>query len=136
MMGRVCPAPCQEGCNRNNVEDFVGINAVEQYIGDTAKTENFQFDAAPALSGKRVAIIGGGQAGLAAAFQLRKKGHASTIFDDHDELGGMFRYGIPGYRTPRDVLDHEIQRIINLGDIETRMNTRVGRDVSMEDVEK
>ena len=136
MMGRVCPAPCQEGCNRNNVEDFVGINAVEQYIGDTAKTENFQFDAAPALSGKRVAIIGGGPAGLAAAFQLRKKGHASTIFDDHDELGGMFRYGIPGYRTPRDVLDHEIQRIINLGDIETRMNTRVGRDVSMEDVEK
>lgn len=136
MMGRVCPAPCQEGCNRNNVEDFVGINAVEQYIGDTAKTENFQFDAAPALSGKRIAIIGGGPAGLAAAFQLRKKGHASTIFDDHDELGGMFRYGIPGYRTPRDVLDHEIQRIINLGDIETRMNTRVGRDVSMEDVEK
>ena len=136
MMGRVCPAPCQEGCNRNHVEDFVGINAVEQYIGDTAKTEQFKFEAPAALSGKKVAIIGGGPAGLAAAYQLRRKGHASVIFDDHEELGGMFRYGIPGYRTPRDYLDHEIQRILDLGDIETRMNTRVGRDVSMEDVEK
>lgn len=136
MMGRVCPAPCQDGCNRNNVEDFVGINSVEQYIGDTAKQEGFTFEAAPAVSGKRVAIIGGGPAGLAAAYQLRRKGHASVIFDDHEELGGMFRYGIPGYRTPRDYLDAEIQRILDLGEIETRMNTRVGRDVSIEEVEK
>lgn len=136
MMGRVCPAPCQDGCNRNHVEDYVGINAVEQYIGDTAKDQNFTFATPPALSGKKVAIIGGGPAGLSAAYQLRRKGHASVIFDDHEELGGMFRYGIPGYRTPRDFLDHEIQRIINLGDIETRMNTRVGRDVAVEDLEK
>ena len=136
MMGRVCPAPCQDGCNRNHVEDFVGINAVEQYIGDTAKVENFKFEAPATLSGKKVAIIGGGPAGLAAAFQLRRKGHASVIFDDHDELGGMFKYGIPGYRTPREFLNHEIQRILDLGDIELRLNTRVGRDVSAEDVEK
>lgn len=136
MMGRVCPAPCQDGCNRNHVEDFVGINAVEQYIGDTAKTENFTFEAPAALSGKNIAIIGGGPAGMAAAYQLRRKGHASVIFDDHEELGGMFKYGIPGYRTPRDFLDHEIQRILDLGDIEVRLNTRVGRDVSVEDVEK
>lgn len=136
MMGRVCPAPCQDGCNRNHVEDFVGINAVEQYIGDTAKTENFTFEAPAALSGKKIAIIGGGPAGMAAAYQLRRKGHASVIFDDHEELGGMFKYGIPGYRTPRDFLDHEIQRILDLGDIEVRLNTRVGRDVSVEDVEK
>ena len=136
MMGRVCPAPCQDGCNRNHVEDFVGINSVEQYIGDTATKEGFNFEAPAKLSGKKVAIIGGGPAGLAAAYQLRRKGHASVIFDDHEELGGMFRYGIPGYRTPRDFLDAEIQRIIALGDIETRMNTRVGRDVSIEDIEK
>ena len=136
MMGRVCPAPCQDGCNRNHVEDFVGINAVEQYIGDTAKTENFTFEAPAALSGKKIAVIGGGPAGMAAAYQLRRKGHASVIFDDHEELGGMFKYGIPGYRTPRDFLDHEIQRILDLGDIEVRLNTRVGRDVSVEDVEK
>jgi glutamate synthase (NADPH/NADH) small chain len=66
LMGRVCPAPCQDGCNRNEVEDFVGINAVEQFIGDTAITNGYKFDPAPADTGKRVAIIGGGPAGLAA----------------------------------------------------------------------
>jgi len=136
MMGRVCPAPCQEGCNRNHVEDFVGINSVEQYIGDTATKEGFKYQAPANLSAKRIAIIGGGPAGLSAAYQLRRKGHASTIFDDHDELGGMFKYGIPGYRTPRDFLDAEIQRILDMGDIEVRLNTRVGRDVSVADIEK
>jgi glutamate synthase (NADPH/NADH) small chain len=136
MMGRVCPAPCEEGCNRNHVEDFVGINSVEQYIGDTATTEGFKYEAPAKLSGKKIAIIGGGPAGLSAAYQLRRKGHASVIFDDHDELGGMFKYGIPGYRTPRDFLNAEIQRILDLGDIEVRLNTRIGRDIPIEDVEK
>ena len=136
MMGRVCPAPCQDGCNRNNVEDFVGINSVEQYIGDTAFAEGFKFDNSAEMTGKKVAIIGGGPAGMAAAYQLRRKGIASTIFDDHDELGGMMRYGIPGYRTPRDFLDNECQRILDMGHIETRMNTKVGTDVSVEDLEK
>ena len=136
MMGRVCPAPCQDGCNRNQVEGFVGINSVEQYIGDTAFKEGFKFDNSAEMTGKKVAIVGGGPAGMAAAYQLRRKGIASTIFDDHEELGGMMRYGIPGYRTPRDYLDHECQRILDMGHIETRMNTRVGRDVSVEELEK
>ena len=136
MMGRVCPAPCQDGCNRNNVEDFVGINSVEQYIGDTAFAEGFKFDNSAEMTDKKVAIIGGGPAGMAAAYQLRRKVIASTIFDDHDELGGMMRYGIPGYRTPRDFLDNECQRILDMGHIETRMNTKVGTDVSVEDLEK
>jgi glutamate synthase (NADPH/NADH) small chain len=136
MMGRVCPAPCQDGCNRNDVEDFVGINAVEQYIGDAAFKEGFKFEAAAALSGKKVAIIGGGPAGMAAAYQLRRRGIASTIFEDHAELGGMMRYGIPGYRIPRDELDREINRILEMGDIEVRNNTRVGTDVSVEQLEK
>jgi glutamate synthase (NADPH/NADH) small chain len=136
MMGRVCPAPCETGCNRNSVEDFVGINSVEQYIGDTAFKEGFKFDNSAEMTGKKVAIIGGGPAGMAAAYQLRRKGIASTIFDDHSELGGMMRYGIPGYRTPRDFLDNECQRILDMGNIETRMSTRVGRDVELADVEK
>ncbi len=136
MMGRVCPAPCQDGCNRNHVEDFVGINAVEQYIGDTAKAEGFTFDNSAPLSGKKVAIVGGGPAGLAAAYQLRRMGHESVIFDDHDELGGMFKYGIPGYRTPREFLNHEIQRILDMGGIEVKLSTRVGTDVKVEDLEK
>jgi NADPH-dependent glutamate synthase beta subunit-like oxidoreductase len=136
MMGRVCPAPCQDGCNRNEVEDFVGINAVEQYIGDTAFQEGFKFQPGAPLIGKKVAIIGGGPAGMAAAYQLRRRGIASTIFDDHEKLGGMMRYGIPNYRIPREELDHECQRILDMGDIEFKANTRVGRDVSVEDLEK
>ncbi len=134
-MGRVCPAPCEDGCNRNEVEDFVGINSVEQFIGDYATRQGFKFEAPRQLSGKRVAIIGGGPAGLAGAYQLRRKGHASTIFEEHEELGGMMRYGIPGYRTPREQLDAEINRILDMGDIEVRTNTRVGRDIALQELE-
>jgi NADPH-dependent glutamate synthase beta subunit-like oxidoreductase/Pyruvate/2-oxoacid:ferredoxin oxidoreductase delta subunit len=135
VMGRVCPAPCESGCNRNQVEDYVGINSVEHYLGNWALNNGLKFDPPGADTGKKVAIIGGGPAGLAAAYQLRKKGHAVTIFDEHAELGGMMRYGIPGFRTPRNVLDGEIQRILDMG-VEARLNCRVGTDVSMEDLEK
>ncbi len=135
IMGRVCPAPCEDGCNRNEVEDHVGINAVEQFIGDNALREGYAFDAPPAETGKKVAIIGGGPAGLAAAYQLRRRGHGCTVFDNHDELGGFMRYGIPGYRTPRDVLDGEIKRIIDLG-VEVRTKVRIGSDISVEQLEK
>jgi NADPH-dependent glutamate synthase beta subunit-like oxidoreductase len=136
VMGRVCPAPCEDGCNRNEVEDHVGINAVEQFIGDTAFKNgfDFKFRMPEQETGRKVAIIGGGPAGLAAAYQLRRRGHGATIFDDHAELGGFMRYGIPGYRTPRDVLDNEIKRILDLG-VEVRTHTRVGRDVSLEELE-
>lgn len=134
IMGRVCPAPCEDGCNRNEVDDRVGINAVEQFIGDSALKNNLKFVAA-AETGKKVAIIGGGPCGLAAAYQLRIRGHACTVFDDHEDLGGMMRYGIPGYRTPRDVLGGEIQRIVDMG-VELRMNTRVGTDVALEAIQK
>ena len=76
-------------------------------------------------------MIGGGPAGLSAAYQLALKGHAVTIFDERAELGGMMRYGIPGFRTPRDVLDAEIQRILDLG-VKTRMNCRIGTDVTLD----
>ncbi|OOZ40694.1 glutamate synthase [Solemya pervernicosa gill symbiont] len=135
IMGRVCPAPCQDGCNRNQVEDFVGINSIEQYIGDTALANNYQFDAPAPETGKKVAIIGGGPAGLAAAYQLRRRGHGATVFDDHEELGGFMRYGIPGYRTPRDVLDGEIKRITDMG-VEVRTSTRIGKDIPMDQIEK
>lgn len=134
MMGRVCPAPCQEGCNRNEVDDFVGINSIEQFIGDTAIAKGYTFTAG-AETGYKVAIIGGGPAGLAAAYQLRRKGHAVTIFEANQSLGGMFKYGIPGYRVPRDKLDSEIQRIVDMG-VELRMGVKVGVDIQVEQIEK
>ncbi len=130
VMGRVCPAPCESGCNRNQVEDFVGINSVEHFLGDYAIEKGLAYPKPTAPSGKTVAVIGGGPAGLSAAYQLARKGHQVTLFDERGELGGMMRYGIPGFRTPRTVLDAEIGRILDLG-IETRMNCRIGSDISM-----
>ncbi|MEI2733816.1 MAG: FAD-dependent oxidoreductase [Rhodoblastus sp.] len=135
-MGRVCPAPCEDGCNRNEVDDFVGINAVEQYVGDWAIENNASLPAPPALGGKNVAVIGGGPAGLAAAYFLRMKGHAVTIFEMHEKLGGMMRFGIPGYRTPREMLDAEIGRILALDGVAARTGARVGADVSVKDLER
>jgi len=134
MMGRVCPAPCQDGCNRNELEDFVGINSVEQYIGDNAIEQGYKFKAG-ADTGKKIAIVGGGPAGLAAAYQLRRMGHACTIFEANAELGGMFRYGIPGYRVPRKELDAEIDRIVAMG-VEIRTNAKVGTDIKVADLDQ
>ena len=133
VMGRVCPAPCETGCNRNEVEDHVGINAVEHFLGDYAIANNLKFNAPAQKSGLSVAVIGGGPAGLSCAYQLALKGHDVTIFDEHEHLGGMMRYGIPGFRTPRQVLDAEIQRIVDLG-VMVKTNCRIGRDISLETI--
>lgn len=134
IMGRVCPAPCEDGCNRNQVDDHVGINSVEQYIGDQALANGYKFEAG-ADTGKKVAVIGGGPAGLAAAYQLRRKGHAVTVFEQKEQLGGMMRYGIPGYRTPRDVLDGEINRIVEMG-VTIKTGVKIGKDITVEQLAK
>jgi NADPH-dependent glutamate synthase beta subunit-like oxidoreductase len=133
VMGRVCPAPCESGCNRNEVEDFVGINSVEHFLGEYAIEHKLGFRKPAQSSGKKVAVIGGGPAGLSVAYQLALKGHGVTIFDERAELGGMMRYGIPGFRTPRTVLDAEIQRILDLG-VEARTSCRIGTDITMEQI--
>ena len=135
VMGRVCPAPCETGCNRNEVEDHVGINSVEHFLGEYAIANKLKYVNKSTPTGKKVAIIGGGPGGMSCAYQLALKGHDVTIFDDRELLGGMMRYGIPGFRTPRDVLDAEIQRILDLG-VKTRMNTRIGKDITLEQIRK
>jgi len=134
IMGRVCPAPCEDGCNRNEVEDHVGINSVEQFIGDYGLENDLKLHPAGNDSGKTVAIIGSGVAGLACVYHLRRMGHACTVFEAHEKLGGMMRYGIPGYRVPDQVLDGEIQRILDLV-VDVRTNTKIGDDISFEQLQ-
>jgi NADPH-dependent glutamate synthase beta subunit-like oxidoreductase len=134
VMGRICPHPCQGGCNRGQHDESVAINAVEQAFGNYGIEAGLKLQGPGPDTGKRVAIIGGGPAGLSAAYQLRRKGHAVTIFDANEKLGGMVLYGIMGYRVDRKVLEAEIARIVELG-VETRMGVRVGKDVTLEQLE-
>ena len=131
LMGLVCPAPCEDGCNRNEVDDFVGINSLEHYVGHYALEHGLKLPPPGQPTGKRVALVGGGVASLACAYNLRRKGHACTIFEARAALGGMVRYGIPGYRTPRDVLDREIQRILDMG-VDVRTGVKIGVDVTLD----
>ncbi|MEE8392906.1 MAG: NAD(P)-binding protein [Rhodospirillales bacterium] len=135
IMGRVCPAPCQDGCNRNNVEDFVGINSIEHFIGNWAIDNSMSFAKPNRETGKKVAIVGGGPAGLSAAYQLRRMGHACTIFEARRKLGGMMQYGLSNHRCPRHVVDAEVKRIIDLG-VEVRNNTKIGVDISIDRLDK
>ena len=135
IMGRICPHPCESTCNRQHREESIGINAVEQAIGEHGIEAGLKLPQAGPDTGKRVAVIGAGPAGLSVAYQLRRKGHAVTIYDFNEKPGGMMLYGIMGYRVDRKVLDAEVGKIIDLG-VETKMGIRVGTDISLEQLEK
>ncbi len=123
VMGRVCYHPCEGACNRAHLDQAVGINAVERFLGDQAL--KYGWSMAPGkASGKRVMILGAGPAGLAAAYHLRRFGHAVTIYETSPQAGGMIRYGIPKYRMPREKLRAEIERIEAMG-VKIELNTRV-----------
>ncbi len=115
VMGRVCYHPCESACNRGKLDESVGINAVERFLGDEAIKRGWRFDPPAPDSGKRVLVVGAGPSGLSAAYHLRRFGHAVKIVEAGPMAGGMMRFGIPQYRLPRDVLDAEIRRILDLG---------------------
>lgn len=123
-MGRVCYHPCQTACNRGQVDEAVGINAIERFLGDKAIEQgwNVSVDASP--SGKHVLVVGAGPSGLSAAYHLRRLGHEVTVKDAGPMAGGMMRFGIPKYRLPREVLDAEIKRIEDLG-VRFEFNSKV-----------
>jgi 2-oxoacid:acceptor oxidoreductase delta subunit (pyruvate/2-ketoisovalerate family) len=124
VMGRVCYHPCETACNRGELDSAVGINSVERFLGDEAIEQGWQLPEPAAATGKRVLIVGAGPAGLAAAYHLRRRGHAVEIHDAGREAGGMMRYGIPTFRLPRDILDIEIARLLALG-ITLKLDSRV-----------
>lgn len=115
VMGRVCYHPCETACNRGQLDEAVGINSVERFLGDTAIQEGWTVRVAHPATGKRVLVVGSGPSGLAAAYHLVRLGHDVTVLEAASRPGGMMRYGIPAYRLPREVLDAEIQRVLDLG---------------------
>ncbi|HQR78263.1 MAG TPA: NAD(P)-binding protein, partial [Burkholderiaceae bacterium] len=124
VMGRVCYHPCETACNRAQLDEAVGINSVERFLGDEALKRKWKFEPPAKESGKRVLVVGAGPSGLSAAYHLRRLGHAVTIVEAGPLAGGMMRFGIPAYRLPRDVLDAEIRRILDLG-VELKLNQKV-----------
>ncbi|MEW5722923.1 MAG: RnfABCDGE type electron transport complex subunit B [Thermodesulfobacteriota bacterium] len=132
--GRVCPHPCESKCRRGLLDEPVNINHLKRFAADYELGSGRHIE--PPLApdtGKKVAIIGGGPAGLTAAYYLRRFGHHPTIFEAMPELGGMLRYGIPEYRLPKKVLDWEVEGIVDLG-VEVRLNQRLGRDFIFQDL--
>jgi 2-oxoacid:acceptor oxidoreductase delta subunit (pyruvate/2-ketoisovalerate family) len=124
VMGRVCYHPCETACNRASHDEAVGINSVERFLGDEAIARGWTVDVTAPPSGKRVLVVGAGPSGLSAAYHLARLGHQVTVRDSGTAAGGMMRFGIPKYRLPREVLDAEVQRILDLG-VTLELNSKV-----------
>jgi NADPH-dependent glutamate synthase beta subunit-like oxidoreductase/formate hydrogenlyase subunit 6/NADH:ubiquinone oxidoreductase subunit I/ferredoxin len=138
VLGRVCPRPCEGPCRRQLVEHPITICQLHRFMADQTIDEEQEGELLLPVepkpdSGKRIAIVGGGPAGLAAAFYARLEGHAVRIFEALPKPGGMLRYGIPSYRLPRDLLDKEINVLWRMG-VEIQVNSRLGVDYELEDL--
>lgn len=132
--GRVCPHFCETECNRSQVDESVSIRAVERAVGDFLLSHWEQVALAPSRdTGKRVAVVGAGPAGLSAAYYLRMQGHEVTVLDRLDRPGGMLNHSIPRYRLPEEIVDRQVEILRELG-ISFRLGVEVGRDVSVQDL--
>jgi len=133
-LGRICPAPCEKGCRRGERDEALAIRLSHRFAADAARRlGDVPLPARQRATGKRVAVVGAGPAGLSAADTLLRHGHACTVFDDRERPGGMLRYGVTQERLPRDVLDAEVASVERLG-ATLRTGVRVGRDVALDDL--
>jgi NADPH-dependent glutamate synthase beta subunit-like oxidoreductase len=130
--GRICPHPCEAGCNRVELDGAVGINKIERSIGDFGLEKGLKLrKCTDEKRPEKIAVVGAGPAGLSCAYHLARQGYSVTVFEAADKPGGMLLWGIPRYRLPEDILMREIQNILDLG-VELKLNTRIGKDITLD----
>jgi NADPH-dependent glutamate synthase beta subunit-like oxidoreductase/Pyruvate/2-oxoacid:ferredoxin oxidoreductase delta subunit len=133
-LGRICPHPCEEHCNRAGLDEPLAINAMERFLGDFAIRAGLPLGRdEEARQEERIGVVGAGPSGLSFAYQMARRGYRVTVYDARERAGGMLRYGVPDYRLPQDVLDAEIQKILDLG-VELKLGVKVGKDISLEEL--
>lgn len=130
-IGRVCPHPCEKACRRKNVEEPINIAQLKAFAADMDLNKDSYVPECKESTGKKVAVIGGGPAGLSAAYYLTIMGHEVTVYDMMEKMGGMLRYGIPQYRLPKEILDKEIAIIEKTG-VKLVNNVKLGKDFTIE----
>lgn len=135
--GKICPhmKQCRGKCVRGIKGEPVEIGELEAFVGEMAIQNKWGIPKVEELSGKKIAIIGGGPAGITAAAFLRRKGHEITIYEKHNELGGLLAHGIPEFRLPRYILKQTIEKVLNLG-IDVKYNCSLGKDITLDELKK
>ena len=132
----VCEHPCERKCRRALVDAPLNIRGLKKYAVDQAHADKVETPVPNVKTGKKVAIVGGGPAGMTAAYFLSLMGHEAVIYEEHEKLGGMLRYGIPEYRLPKERLDEDIRAILGSGDIKLNYNTKIGRDITFTELKE
>ena len=127
----VCEHPCEKKCRRSLVDDPINIRGLKKYAVDAVAADEVETPTPNVSTGKHIAVVGGGPSGLTAAYFLALMGHAVDVYDEHEKLGGMLRYGIPEYRLPKERLDQDITSILGAGDIKVHCNTKIGKDITL-----
>lgn len=130
----VCEHPCEKKCRRALVDGPINIRGLKKYAVDQAAADTVSTPKANVKTGKKIAVVGGGPSGMTAAYFLALMGHEVVIYEEHEKLGGMLRYGIPEYRLPKERLDQDIKAILNAGDITVHYKTKVGKDITFKEL--
>ena len=133
-IGRVCVRPCEDNCRRKDLDSPIAIRAIKRFLSDQEQFEGMRTEEPDVLrQPEKIAIVGGGPAGLSCAYYLGRLGYQSTVFEAQEGPGGMAAYGIPSYRLPRDVIAHEVGMIEKMG-AEIRYGIQVGRDITIDEM--
>ena len=133
-LGRICPHPCEQHCNRAELDEPLSINAMERFLGDYAIDQGLELERLhDGTHGEWIGVVGAGPSGLSFAYQMARRGYRVTVYEEKAKAGGMLRYGVPEFRLPQHVLDAEITRILDLG-VELKLGVRIGREPGLDEL--